>query len=159
MGCPKVKIGPMFQALALGVFFVLLVTVRRRNRLAAARTQRLQVELSETQQVLEKIQHRNQQIVGLLTELHEYKVSPVGRVSWTDLADFTVQTAAALVGAQTVLLLKLEPDNGEFRGIAGRGISPKQLADLRVRPGEGVLGRAVQSGKVLEVNTPGSIPH
>jgi hypothetical protein len=146
----------MFKALVVGVFFLLLVWVRRRARATTIQAQRLQMELMETQRMLETAQQRTQRLVSLLTELHEYKVSPTGRVSWSDLADFTVQTARHLVRMETVALLHWDPQLSEYRGIAARGLSPQQLADLRIRPGEGVLGRAAQGGSVIVAHGDGA---
>jgi response regulator RpfG family c-di-GMP phosphodiesterase len=144
----------MFKGLAAGIIFLLLFWARRRDQKAAAHARRMQRELADTQRDLERAQHKSQQLVGLLTELHEHKVSPVGRVAWSELAEFAVQTAAPLVGVETVILLQWDPQASEYRGLASRGLSPQQAADLRVRPGEGVLGNAAQGAKVLVVNEP-----
>ncbi len=142
----------MFTALAAGGFFLLLFWVHRRNQKTGAESQRLQQTLAETQRQLEQAEQRTRQLVGLLNTLHEYRVSPTGRISWSDLADFTVQTASPMTGADRVVLLRWDPEGSEYKGVAARGVSPEQLATLRVRLGEGVLGKAAQAGKVLAVS-------
>ena len=146
----------MFGALALGVFFALWVWVVRRNRIADARTRRLLMELADKQRESEGAEHRVRQILGFLDALHERHVSPsirAGRrnrqASWQDLADFIVQSAGPLIGMDAVVLLQWDSRNSEYRGVAGRGISPQHLSELRVRSGEGVLGQAAQNGKLL----------
>jgi HD-GYP domain-containing protein (c-di-GMP phosphodiesterase class II) len=134
----------------LGIFF----WIRRQDEQTGAATHRLQQNLAETQLNLEKAEHRNQQLISLLNALHEHRVSSTGRVSWLELADFTVQTASPLVGAETVVVLRWNAETSDYRGIASRGLSPQQMADLRVRTGEGILGRAAQTGKVLSVLEP-----
>jgi response regulator RpfG family c-di-GMP phosphodiesterase len=132
-----------------GVFFILLVWVRRRDQRAGGTARQLRAELADTQGQLEKSQRRVNQIVSLLSEMHEHRVSPTGAVSWANAADFAVQTASHLVGMDTVVLAAWDPSESSYRPLAARGLSPKQLAELRIRPGEGILGKALETGQVL----------
>ena len=139
----------MFKALATGVFFLLLIWVRWQRYRRNAVEQRLTEELSKTQHDLKQAQQQVQQVVGLLNALHDHKVSPTGLVAWQELFDFTVKTASALVGAETVVLLHWDTSTSVYRGISAHGLSPQSLSQLRIRAGEGVLGRAAQGGKVV----------
>jgi HD-GYP domain-containing protein (c-di-GMP phosphodiesterase class II) len=144
----------MFAALASGVFFLLLYWVRRREQRGASVQQRLELELAETRRHLDKAEHRAHQLVSLLNAIGDHRVTPTGRVSWKELADFTVQTASALVGMETVVLLRQDAEDSLFKSVAARGLSPEQVSVLRVRSGEGVLGRAIQAGKIVSVGEP-----
>src|SRR5690349_21235115 len=123
----------MFAALASGVFFLLLFWVRRRDQRGVAAQQRLELELAESRRHLDKAEHRVQQLVSLLNAIIAHRVAPTGRVSWKELADFTVQTASPLVGMETVVLLRRDPEDSLFKGVAARGLSPEQMSVLRVR--------------------------
>jgi hypothetical protein len=138
----------MIKALAVVIFCLSWYGIRRTRRVVQSRQQFLEQNLADSQRKLEQAQHRIQQLIGLLTALHEYKVSPTGRVPWKDLADFSVQTAHLALGVERVLLFQWNPETTEYMGVASRGLPPQQADHLSVRLGEGVLGKVAQLGQV-----------
>ncbi len=147
----------MFNLIAVSVFFFFWIWVRRRQRAQAEETDRLHLELLQTQSDLQFSQHRSQQLISLISALHERKVSPLGDVSWKELSDFAVQTIGPLIGAESVVLLRWDAQAGIYRGTSARGVSPQGLSDLKVHVGEGIIGRAVQLGKPVIENGPASV--
>jgi hypothetical protein len=89
-------------------------------------------------------------LVAHLKALLESRVSPTGRIPWKEWAESVVGSASALLSAEVVVLLRLDRTTLELRAVANRGLSPEQLGQLRVRPGEGILGRALQTRKKVK---------
>jgi HD-GYP domain-containing protein (c-di-GMP phosphodiesterase class II) len=148
----------MFYAIAVLTFAALLVWTRKRAQVTQRELQQLRGELQSTQIRVEEAERRATQIIGLLSELHEYKIGPAGRVSLQELADFSARTTSLLLGMARVVMLRWDPVAGVYRGIAGQGFAPQELVQLQIKPGDGLLGKAAQGGKLIieSVAAPGS---
>lgn len=115
----------------------------------AADEKSLEPALTPAQDEARAERARADRLVGRLAALQEHRVSPTGRASPQKLAEALVDAAAALVGADVAVLLAFDREAFEWRVLAGRGVPPAQLTPLRVRPGEGLLGRVAQTGEPL----------
>src|SRR4030065_924814 len=61
----------------------------------------------------------------------------------------------AIIPAQNWSLLLTDPKNGELYFAVSVGVAPETVKDIRLKPGEGIAGTVVQTGKPIfspEVN-------
>ena len=63
-----------------------------------------------------------------------------------DLVEALVRTAAAIFEAASVSIGLVSPDTGELRYVAVWGAVAKEVLDIRVPAGQGIVGAAVASG-------------
>jgi len=65
--------------------------------------------------------------------------------------------ACEIVKAARASILLADPHTGVLRIAAARGMSPHQAAQVRVKPGEGVVGRVMQTGQAVVVDDAASL--
>jgi len=118
----------------------------------------LKRRLNELQSELEKEQGKASRLAGFLSRLQTFGISAAGKVPHREFAEALVDSIHSLLLAEQVLLLRTDPDTCDFLPASGRGFSPETLSRLRVRTGEGILGRAAQSLKPVVQNGPGASP-
>ncbi|MFC5000481.1 diguanylate cyclase [Dactylosporangium cerinum] len=58
-----------------------------------------------------------------------------------------LQTATAATGAQSGVVLMVDPASGELRGQVGEGLAGVDVAELRLQLGDGLLGAVAASGE------------
>lgn len=115
----------------------------------------LKIRLNDVERELEKEQGKAARLAGFMGRMQLFGISPTGRVPRREFAEALLDSLSALLKAEQVVLFKTDEATLDLLPIAGRGISPEALSRLRVRPGEGPLGKAVQDLKTLVQNTPG----
>lgn len=130
--------------LAAGAFALRLFRRERRRRqddLAQWRAAREQMErdLARQQGLLDRW-------LGFSQRLHERGLSPSGRLVKQELADEILDAAGLLTGARQSVLLETTADALEVVPVAARGLTPQQVAALRIRSGDGALGRVAAGG-------------
>jgi serine phosphatase RsbU (regulator of sigma subunit) len=65
--------------------------------------------------------------------------------------------ACEIVKVARASILLADPRTGILRVVAHRGMSPDQAAAIRVRPGEGIVGRVMATGQAVLVDDAGSL--
>jgi HD-GYP domain-containing protein (c-di-GMP phosphodiesterase class II) len=103
---------------------------------------------------LEQTQGAFRQFTGFLSRLQGFGVAPTGRIPRREFAQALADALGVLLEADQVILFHAESPNSDLVPLAGRGLAPEELAALRVRPGEGVLGHAAQNLKPVVSATP-----
>ena len=114
----------------------------------------LKRRLNELENELEKEQGKAARLAGFLSRLQTFGISAAGKVPQREFAEALSDSVHALLLADQVLLMRADPDTLDFLPAASRGFSPETLSRLRVRVGEGVLGRAAQNLKPVVQNSP-----
>ena len=65
--------------------------------------------------------------------------------------------ACEIVKAARASILLADPHTGILRVVASHGIPPEQAAAIRVRPGEGITGRVMETGQAILVDDAASL--
>ena len=109
----------------------------------------LKQQLNDLQAELQKEQGKAARLAGFVSRLQAFGVSPIGQVPRREFAEALMDSIHALLGAEQVMILRAEAETPDLLPVAGRGFTPETLSRLRVRPGEGTLGRAAQGAKTI----------
>ena len=140
----------VFLLLALVVCLLLLKREQRSRRADSAQWEKqrlhLQQELLPPQRQLERLMVHSK-------DLAAHTVSAAGPIPRRELADALVDAARILLQADSAVLLQLDATL-ELTATAGCGLSSQNLSRLRVRPGQGPLGRASQGRAPVLVQDP-----
>src|ERR1019366_1669622 len=115
----------------------------------------LKTRLKEVQSELEKEQGKAARLAGFMGRLQIFGISATGVVPRREFAEALMDSLSALLKAEQIVLFKTDETTLDLLPVAGRGISPEALSRLRVRPGEGPLGKAAQDLKTVIQNSPG----
>jgi len=114
----------------------------------------LKQENKTLQNELEKEQGKASRLAGFFARLLAFGVSPTGQIPRRAFAETLMDTVHALLNVEQALLLEMDPETLELVPASARGVSPQSLTRLRVRPGEGPLGKAAQGTKTVLHNGP-----
>jgi hypothetical protein len=147
---PFVIVLVVFLLVAVAVSLFLLKKEQAHRQADGLRWEKQRLQL---QQESLPAQRRLERLISLLKDLYSHTVSANGHVPRQELADAVVDAARALLQADAVVLLQLD-GTLELTATAGVGFSPEVLGRLRIRPGQGPLGRAAQSRTTLLVEDP-----
>jgi HD-GYP domain-containing protein (c-di-GMP phosphodiesterase class II) len=104
-----------------------------------AKRERVERELAHQQGLLDRW-------VGFLKRLHEHSLSPSGQLTKQELAESVLDAVRLLTGARLSVLLETTADTQNVVPLASRGLSPQQVAALRIRFGDNVLGQVAAKG-------------
>ena len=87
---------------------------------------------------------------GITARMHQ-----VGKAD--GICNTILDRACEIVKAARASILLADPHTGILRVAASRGMTPQQAAAVRVKPGEGVIGRVMKSGQAVVVDDAGSL--
>jgi sigma-B regulation protein RsbU (phosphoserine phosphatase) len=87
---------------------------------------------------------------GITARLHQ-----VG--STEGLCQTILERACEIVRAARASILLADPHTGVLRIVASHGMSPEQAAAVRVRPGEGIVGKVMATGQACLVDDAGGL--
>ncbi len=143
-------------AVLVGAIFLILVLTglsrsRLQQKLAALRKQ-----LNVLQSELQSEQGKSRRLGGFFARLQPFNVSTTGERSLDEFTQTLIDSIHTLVGAEFILLYKLDSQSQDYRVIRARGYTPEALAGLRFRAGDGILGKAAQSLKTVVQNSAAS---
>jgi HD-GYP domain-containing protein (c-di-GMP phosphodiesterase class II) len=113
----------------------------------------LKRRLKETQDELEKEQGKAARLAGFIGRLQTFEVSPSGRIPRREFAEALIDSVHALLKVDQVILFRTDPGTLDLLPVASRGFTPEIHTRLRVRAGEGALGRAAQNLKTSLQNS------
>ncbi len=82
---------------------------------------------------------------GITARLH--RVGSTGGLCQTIL-----ERACEIVGSSRASILLADPHTGVLRIVASHGMDPEQAAAVRVRPGEGIVGKVMETGQARLVD-------
>jgi HD-GYP domain-containing protein (c-di-GMP phosphodiesterase class II) len=134
------------------IFFVLTWALRRR---LLKETFVLRGELNHLQAELQKEQGKAGRLLGFISRLQNFGISATGRIPTREFAETLIDSVATILKTDQVILFKIEESTLDLLPVAGRGLAPNILSRLRIRSGEGILGRAVLGLKTVIQNSPG----
>ncbi|MFA6030383.1 MAG: HD domain-containing phosphohydrolase [Elusimicrobiota bacterium] len=100
---------------------------------------------------------RFDQLLTMLLALHEYGVSRTGDVSHEEFCGLFLEKACALAGSTRGTVMLLDEENGTLSIAAAKNL-PRSTNALRLKPGEGLAGRAIASGRPIFLPEPRKDP-
>ncbi len=77
----------------------------------------------------------------------------INQVDLTKALDLALEMAVDVVGARTASIMLLDPEAGELRIAAARGLREEVIRDARVKLGEGLAGRVASEGEALVIDS------
>jgi hypothetical protein len=116
----------------------------------------LRDELNHLQTELQKEQGKAARFLGFVSRLQNFGVTATGRIPTREFAETLIDSVATVLKADQVILFRIDESTLDLLPVAGRGLAPEILSRLRVRSGEGILGRAAQGLKTVIQNSPDS---
>ncbi|MBI5243454.1 MAG: GAF domain-containing protein [Elusimicrobia bacterium] len=97
------------------------------------------------------------QLLSMLIALHEYGVSRTGNVSNEEFCGLFLDKALQLAGSARGTVMMLDEENGTLSICAAKGL-PRAEKALQLKPGEGLAGRAMKSGRPIFLPEPRKDP-
>jgi len=94
------------------------------------------------------------QLLTMLLALHEYGVSRTGSVTHEEFCALFLEKALQLAGSTRGTVMLLDEEAGTLSICAAKGGLPRSAKALQLKPGEGLAGRAIQSGKPIFLPEP-----
>src|SRR5579872_4831058 len=140
----------VFLLLALVGCLLLLKREQENRQAEGARWEKQRLEL---QQELLPPQRQLERLMAYTKDLAGHAASTSSPIPRRQLADATVDAARVLLQADSAILLQWDAAL-ELTATAGCGLSSQNLSRLRIRPGQGPLGRAAQGRTPVLVQNP-----
>lgn len=144
------------EEIALSLLVVVLISIwyliLRQRRLNQQQELRYAQRLKETQAKLQEYIADLDNLIVMLVGIHEFGMTATGIASKEELAQSIVDSACRLIRSDAGSLMLLNHETNELVIVAARGLAPEVIAATRVKLGEGIAGRAAQSGKAIFVD-------
>ena len=97
------------------------------------------------------------ELLTMLLALHEYGISRTGAVSREELCGLFLENACVLTHSTRGTVMLLDDEKGTLSVVSAKSITHAARA-LELKPGEGLAGRAMRSGRPLFLPEPKSDP-
>lgn len=97
---------------------------------------------------------RIEELTVMLLALHEYGATKTGNVSQNEFCSLFLEDACRLVGSERGTVMLYDEDSDLLSVVAAKNPNGRTPLKLKLRPGEGVAGRAFQSERPLVVLEP-----
>lgn len=97
---------------------------------------------------------RLDELLTMLLALHDYGVSKTGSVSHEEFCDLVLNKACRLLNSKRGTVMLFDEEERVLSVVAAKSPVPAKPSKLRLKPGEGVAGRAFASGRPLHVADP-----
>jgi HD-GYP domain-containing protein (c-di-GMP phosphodiesterase class II) len=86
-----------------------------------------------------------------LSNIHEFSIKAAGMSSKEELALFVINSACSLFNAGSGSVMLINPASNMLEIVASKNLSAEVVATTRLRIGEGIAGKVVQTGKPIFV--------
>ncbi|MFA5140378.1 MAG: HD domain-containing phosphohydrolase [Elusimicrobiota bacterium] len=103
-------------------------------------------------------QERFDELLSMLLALHDYGITRTGNVSHEEFCSLVVEKACRLMNSTRGTVMLYDERANVLSVVAARSPSPEPKPALRLKPGQGVAGRAFASGKPIFVPEPARDP-
>ncbi|MBI4248625.1 MAG: GAF domain-containing protein [Elusimicrobia bacterium] len=94
-------------------------------------------------------------LVAALLNLHEVGMSSTGSLDKPAFCSAVVEEATKLFGSQRASLMLWDDKAGALIMLAAKGMAMRDFEDFKLKPGEGIAGRAFETGESIYVGDPG----
>lgn len=99
-------------------------------------------------------QNRLDELLTMLLALHDYGVSRTGNVSNEEFCSLVIEKACRLLNSTRGTVMLYDEESGSLSVVAARSAVRTKSPKLKLKPGEGVAGRAFEAGKPIFVPEP-----
>jgi len=101
---------------------------------------------------------RLDELLTMLLALHDYGVSRTGNVSHEEFCTLVIEKACHLLNSKRGTVMLYDEAADALSVAAAKSPLPGRKPTLKLKPGEGVAGRAFESGRPIHVREPGQDP-
>jgi len=133
------------------VFLALFIYIRRQRRFTLEQEAKYSKKLRDTQGKLAEYIADLDSLIVMLVGIHEFGMTATGIISKEELTQSVIDSACKLIKSDAGSLMLLNHEINELTIAASRGLSDEVVQTTRLRFGEGVAGRVVQTGKAIFV--------
>lgn len=151
MRIPLLSIEELFLIFLGGIFVGVWIFILRQRRRALEQEQKYARRLKDTQSKLQEYIADLDNLIVMLVGIHEFGMTATGIVSKDELTQSIIDSACKLIRSDTGSLMLLNHETSELTITASRGLAPEVVQTTRLKSGEGVAGRVVQTGKAIFV--------
>lgn len=99
-------------------------------------------------------QERLDELLTMLLALHDYGISRTGNVSHEEFCQLVIEKACRLLNSTRGTVMLYDEDKDELRVVAAQASTSENKPWLKLKPGEGVAGRAFESAQPVYVPEP-----
>jgi hypothetical protein len=103
-------------------------------------------------------QDRLDELLTMLLALHDYGVSRTGNVSHEEFCSLVIEKACRLLNSTRGTVMLYDEEKDIISVVAARSAATSSTPTLKLKPGEGVAGRAFETGKPIFVPAPTGDP-
>ncbi|MFH1726679.1 MAG: HD domain-containing phosphohydrolase [Elusimicrobiota bacterium] len=97
---------------------------------------------------------RLDELLTILLALHDYGVARTGNVSHEEFCSLVIDKACRLLNSKRGTVMLYDEDQKLLSVVAAKSPIPAGRPRLKLKPGEGVAGRAFKSGRPLQITKP-----
>jgi HD-GYP domain-containing protein (c-di-GMP phosphodiesterase class II) len=97
---------------------------------------------------------RLDELLTMLLALHDYGVSRTGSVSHEEFCRLVLNKACRLLNSKRGTVMLFDEEEQALSVVAAKSEAPAPKTRLKLKPGEGVAGRAFESGTPIHVSDP-----
>lgn len=141
-----------FKEIIVAVVLIgLLFYIRRQKKLNQQRELEYVRRLKDTRAQLHEYISDLDNLIVMLVGIHEFGMTATGIVSKEELTQLVIDSACKLMRSAKGSLMLLNHETNELSIAASQGLSAEVIDTTKVKLGEGVAGRVVQTGKAIFV--------
>jgi len=137
-------------------YFVVLVLLVFIVMSFSAKQKQYQKENEELQKKLQKYSKRIDNLMLILSNLHEFNIKTAGLLSEEEVAESILESAFKLFDADTGHIILLKPEMKKFEIAKQKNSSSETIPDKLLKIGEEISEKVIQTGKpifVEDINT------
>ncbi|MBI4056452.1 MAG: GAF domain-containing protein [Elusimicrobia bacterium] len=94
------------------------------------------------------------ELLTTLLGLHEMGMTVTGNISQEQFCKAVLENAMRLMNSNRASVMILDPKTNELKILASKGLSGSVVESFRLKPGEGVAGKAFESGESIFIENP-----
>ena len=98
------------------------------------------------------------ELLTSLITIHETGMVNAGSMKKEEFYQTVLESAGDLIHSPRGSLMIMDEPSGNLKIVASKNISPEVAAATAIKPGEGIAGRAFQTGETIFVTDPGQNP-
>ncbi|MBI4655904.1 MAG: GAF domain-containing protein [Elusimicrobia bacterium] len=139
-------------AIITALLAVLGILLRKIYRFGLERSS--QPEIKEQDEILRNTWQRFDELLASLLRIHEIGVVNVGSIKKEDFYQAVLTSACDIISSHRGSLMVFNDAAKTLEIAASRGISKDLVETIRIKPGEGIAGRAFEKGETIFVTDP-----
>jgi signal transduction protein with GAF and PtsI domain len=135
----------VFAALFIvGAFYWILIKIWDERKENAA-------ELADAPKNLLNYIKKMDNLMLTLSDIHDFSVQATSITSKEELAQFIINSACNLFNASTGSVMLINPSSNMLEIVASRNLSPEVVATTKLKIGQGIAGKVVETHKPIFV--------